>query len=416
MIARPSTPALPRPFHALWAAHTVSQFGTQITLLALPLTALGLLNATPFHMGVLAALGSLPNLLFSLPAGVWVDRHDKKRIMIAGDLARAALLLAIPLAVHFSALHFEMLLLVAFLVGTAGVFFDLASAAVLPALLGRALLVPGNARMEASRSTAAVTGPTLAGLLISAVGAPLALLLDVASFVCSALFLTRMPRIDAPQTTAAQQRGGVWTDALAGLHALRERPLLGALVRSMGLWNFAVGLSSGVFVLFLTRSVGLTPSQLGVVLTAQGVGMLAGTALVGPLQRRFPLGRVLMAFAALALLCAYAGVTAPLFSPAWRFPVLLGVEFLSGVGYMVFAILASSTRAAATPAELQARVAAVFRFLIMGGLPIGALLGGAIAGQVSPAAALLTTASGMLLAWLWLLGTTVPRLKVLPEA
>ncbi|BDP42186.1 MFS transporter [Deinococcus aetherius] len=406
--------ALPPAFHAIWAAHTVSQFGSQVTLLALPLTALLVLGANPFQMGLLTALGSLPNLLFSLPAGVWVDRWNKKRTMIGTDLARAALLLPVPLLAHFSLLRLEPLLLIAFLVGAASVFFDLASAATVPVLLGRDHLIGGNARLEASRSTASVTGPSLGGVLVQALGAPLALLLDALSFVASALLLTRIPTGSTSANSAARPR--MWAEVRVGLRALLERPLLGALVRSVGLWNFFVGVGSAVHLLFLTRNLGLGPAQVGAVLTAEGVGMLCGTALVGPLQRRFPLGTVLMASGALAVLCAFGVVGVSLLPPPWRFPALLVNDFLSGLGYMVFAILTSSCRQAATPAALQGRVAATFRFVILGGLPLGALLGGVIAQGFSPSAALLTTAAGMLLAWALLFATSIPGLRQLPEA
>ncbi len=405
--------SLPSAFTPIWVAHTVSQFGGQVTLLALPLTAITLLHANPWQLGLLAALGSLPNLLLSLPAGVWVDRVRKRRLMIAADLLRAALLILTVWLARTAHLTVPALLAAAFLIGSAPVCFDLAASATLPALLGRDQLLAGNSRMEASRSAASITGPTLAGLLIQGVGAARALSADALSFVLSALLLVRLPEPHAAPAPLSPPSALV--QAREGLRALMTHPLLRALVRSMGLWNIFVGVGSAVHILFITQQLHLTPAQLGVVFTLQGLGMLAGTALAGPLLQRFLLGAVLMAFGGLTVLTAFGVVTIQGLPPGARFPALAVNELVSGVGYMVFAILLSTCRQAATPDALQGRMAAAFRFVIQGGLPLGAVLGGAVGSRWSLTAALLITAAGMLAAWMLLLPTPVPRLSQLPE-
>src|SRR5437763_10327757 len=176
-------------FVRLWSAETVSQFGTQFTQLALPLVAIDVVHATAFEVAALTAVDFLPFLLVSLPAGVWVDRLPRRPILVAGDAARAALLMSVPIAYWFSTLTMAQLYVVGFLVGIATVFFDVAYQSYLPSLVDRRQLIDGNAKLEISRAGAQLGGPGLAGLVIQALRAPAALAFDAASFVGSALFI-----------------------------------------------------------------------------------------------------------------------------------------------------------------------------------------------------------------------------------
>src|SRR4051812_40527771 len=190
-----------RDFLKLWISETVSQFGSQITLLALPLTAVVLLNASAFEMGLLRAAASAPFLLIGLLAGVWVDRHRRRPILLGANLGRALLLAVIPLAAAFGVVRIELLYLVAFAAGFLTVFFDVAYLAYLPALASREHLVEGNAKLEMSRSIAQIGGPGVAGGLVQVVGAPFAIAVDAVSYVVATLFVWQI-RAEEPSIKA----------------------------------------------------------------------------------------------------------------------------------------------------------------------------------------------------------------------
>src|SRR6266545_2964349 len=189
-----SSPAGPRllrhhDFLKLWTAETVSVFGSQVTLLALPLVAATILNVTPFEFGLLGTIEFLPFILLSLPAGVWVDRLHRRPILIVGDLGRAIALSTIPIAFYFDVLTIWQLYVVGFVTGCLTVFFDVAYQSYLPSLVERDQLVEGNSKLEITRSASQIAGPGLAGVLIGLVRAPFAILLDALSFVISAIFV-----------------------------------------------------------------------------------------------------------------------------------------------------------------------------------------------------------------------------------
>ncbi|WP_407572928.1 MFS transporter [Deinococcus altitudinis] len=395
-------------FVKVWSAHTVSQFGSQITLLALPLTAALTLHATPGQMGVLLAAGYLPNLLLGLPAGAWMDRRPKRPVMILTDLVRALLLLGVPALALWGQLSIGALYLIAFLVGLATLFFDLAAQAYLPALIGREHLLDGNAKLEASRSAATAAGPGLAGVLTQAVSAPLAMLGNALTFVASALFLVGLHHPE-PQLAGARRRLGA--DILEGMRTVWESDVLRATFRTGALWNFSVNVIQAVLILFATRSLHLSPGLLGVALSMMGVGMLVGAALAGPWRRRLGAGPALIAAGFLAssggVLLALSGV----FGGIAGVLLLMVGQFVYGLGPMIFGINSVTLRQAVTPDRLQARVAATFRFVVWGALPLGALAGGAIGSAFGLPVALIVGAVGMVGSVSLLLFSSLPTLR-----
>jgi MFS family permease len=202
-----------RDFRRLWAGETVSVFGSQITLLALPLAAVLTLHAGSFQMGVLSAAGMLPWLCFALPAGVWTDRRPRRRrILIATDLGRAAILLTVPLASALHVLSFTQLAVVAFAAGTLTLFFNLAWVSYLPTIVPREQLVDANSKLMTSTSAAQIAGPSFAGALVGIATAPFAILVDAASFLGSAAFLVR---IRAPEEARPIEVARPWQHELA---------------------------------------------------------------------------------------------------------------------------------------------------------------------------------------------------------
>ncbi len=279
-------------FLKLWAGQTVSLFGSQITVLALPLLAALTLDATPAQMSLLVAAGAAPDLLVGLIAGVWVDRLRRRPLLIGADLGRAALLLSIPLAALVGALRLWLLVAVAFGLGLLTTIFGIAYQSYLPALVPRDDLVEANGRLEAGSAVAGVAGPGLAGGLVQWVTAPVAVLLDALSFLLSALLLGRIRTVEPPTPAAAQSR--VWGEIGAGLRAVAGAPLLRALAGSAATFNFFDNFLFAVYVLYLTRELGLGPAAVGAVFAIGGAGGLLGALLAGPIARRIGLGRALV--------------------------------------------------------------------------------------------------------------------------
>ncbi len=211
-------------FRKLWAGQTVSAFGSAIGGLALPLTAVAVLDATPLQMGVLGALATAPVLLFGLAAGVWVDRVRRRPLLIAVELGRALLLASIPIAAALGVLRMEQLYVVSFLAGSLGLLFNLAYTTFLPSVVERAELVEGNSKLAISDSVASIAGPGLAGWLVQLITAPLAIAVDATTFGVSALCLGRV-RVEERHTTRRKQ-ASVWRDVREGLAAVFQQPLL----------------------------------------------------------------------------------------------------------------------------------------------------------------------------------------------
>ena len=251
-------------FVKLWTGQTISLFGSQITFLALPLTAVLVLEASPAQMGFLTAAGAIPSLLVGLFVGVWVDRYRRRPILIAADLGRAALLFAIPVAAILGMLRIEHLYVVAFLVGTLELFFDVAHRSFLPSLVKREQLVEGNSKLEMSRSIAMILGPGVAGGLVQLVTAPIAIAVDAISFLISALFLGWI-RAPEPAPKPSDQRENIWRELGEGLRLVSGNRLLRAIAGCMGIVGLFNSVLEAVFVLYVTRELGIEPGLLGLV-------------------------------------------------------------------------------------------------------------------------------------------------------
>src|SRR5919112_3251313 len=275
-------------FKRLWAAHSASLFGSEITALALPLMAVLLLDASPVQMGFLAAAGTAPFLLCSLPAGVWVDRRRRRPVLIAADVVRAVLLLSIPLMAWLGSLRIEQLYAVTFVVGVLGVFFEVAHYAYVPSLVGREFVVEGNSKLQISYSAAEAGGPGVAGLLVQFISAPGAIAIDAVSFLVSAVLIRRIESSEPPIDT--QPSRGVRHDVEAGLQALLGHQLLRPnVLASITDSIFLKGIAA-IFVLYATRELAISPVTLGVILAVGGIGAIPGALLSAPAARRFGVG------------------------------------------------------------------------------------------------------------------------------
>ena len=395
-------------FARFWAAETISAVGSQFTAVALPLLAVLDLGASPMAVGVLTAAAGLPHLIFGLFAGAWVDRLRRRPMMIAADLGRAVLLAIIPLAAWLGLLRIELLIAIAFCAETLTVFFDIAYQAYVPSLVPRAQLVEANSKLQASGSGAQVIGPALGGTLIRVLGAPFALLVDAVSFLASALFLLRIRR---PEPASAPRLDSSMVQEMAqGLGAVWRDRRLRALALSSGVMNLGGYLFLAVYVLYLTRTLSLGPGAVGLVFAVGGVGALIGSVVAGPSRARWGIGATLMGS---LVLFGVFGLTVPLAVafPTFALPLILASELLQWVMVLVFTINAVSVRQAITPDRLLGRVNGTMRFVVWGMRPVGSLLGGYLGGRIGLQATLVVGAVGMLLAFVPLLGSPIPRMR-----
>ncbi len=262
-------------FLRYWAADSISQFGIQISAVALPLAAALVLGASAGEMGLLAAAGTAPFLLIGLFVGVWVDRVRRRPLLILSDLARAALLLAVPLAWALDALSMELLYCVAFLVGIFTVVFEVAFVSYLPSLVGHHQLVEGNGKIAASASAAQVGGPGIAGVLVGLLSAPIAVLIDAVSYLVSAALMWKIPAPE-PAPTRQDEAQKVWREIGERLRAVFGDPVLRALIMCSATNTLFGFVFLAVYVLYMTGDLGLGPTAVGLVFATGGLGAVLG--------------------------------------------------------------------------------------------------------------------------------------------
>lgn len=384
-------------FRTLWAGQTVSALGSAVTAVALPLTAILGLGAGPAEMGILVALQQLPVPLFGLFAGVWIDRTRRRPWLVAGQFGRAVLLLSIPAAALLEALTLTQLYVVAFAVGTLTVFFDLAVTSCLPSLLPRSELIRANTRLQLSASVAAFSGRGLGGVLVQVTSAPLAILFDALSFVASGLFMLRM-RAPEPHLEQVASRRRLWREIGEGFAAVRRQPLIASMIAASTIGAMAGAILQAVFVLFMTRDLGLSPAALGAVLAVLPVAAVPGASLASPVADRIGPGPALITAGGIYTL---GSALLPLADGgALRLALTLGGgQFLLGFGLTLFSVNQISLRQAITPDHLLGRVNATRRVLVFGAIPIGALLGGALGEALGLRTTLWVAAATSLLAF-----------------
>lgn len=401
-----------REFTKLWAGQTVSQFGSQVTFLALPLTAALTLDASAAQMGILSALETAPFLIVGLFAGVWVDRRRRRPLLIAGDLGRAVVLLAIPAADLLGFLRMDVLFVVAALTGLCTLFFDVAYQSYLPALVEREHLVEGNSKLEVSRSAAQIAGPGLAGALVQILTAPLAILADAVSFLVSAGFLLSI-RAPEPAPAPPSAHRNLWREIAEGLRAVFGNPNLRAIAACTASLNISSSLMFAVFVLYATRNLHIKAGLLGVIFAAGNVGFLLGALLAGRLAGRFGVGPAIIAG---ALVSALGSLLVPLAGGQKLvvIAVLIAAQAVIGFGGTVYNITQVSLRQTITPDRLQGRMNATMRFIVWGVIPLGALAGGALGDAIGLRPTLVVGALTGLVAFLWVLASPLRALHEQP--
>jgi MFS family permease len=411
-LRRPGGLWLHRDFRSLWAAETISVFGTGISQLALPLVAVITLEASAFEVALLGVIEFAPFILISLPAGVWVDRMRRKPMLVIADLGRAFLLASIPAAYWLDILTIWQLYVVGFVVGILTVFFDVAYQSYLPSLVARDQLVEGNSKLEISRSAAQLTAPGLAGVLVEAIKAPGTVLVDAVSFALSAFYLFRIKAEEKAPTRAERDAGpGMKEEVKEGLRWVFGNRYLRWIAASTATFNFFGNIIFAVYLVYAVRTLGLRPGVIGLVFTVSSIGYLVGALSANRLSRRFGVGPTIIIGASGSvslLLLAIAPASNPI-------PFLIAAQAISGMGVPIYNITQVSFRQAITPERIQGRMNSVMRFIVWGVMPLGSLLGGVLASWISLRFAIWVGAIGMSLAVLPVLLSPVRTLREMPE-
>jgi MFS family permease len=399
-------------FRKFWVGQTISLFGDQVTYIALPLTGVLVLDANAAEMGYLGAAALLPHLFFALPAGVWLERVARRRqVMILADVGRAALLASLPLAYAFDSLTFAQLYAVAFATGTLAVLFDISYSTLYVAVVERERYLEANSFLHGSRSFSYIAGPSVGGVLVQLLSAPVALLADAFSFVASALFLGRL---DAPEPPVEPRTTRARDEVKEGLAFLFRNSILRPALFGTATLNFFNYAFWAIFLLFAADELGINAGTLGLVLGVGAFGGLTGAVVAGRLGRRIGLGPAfivgMVLFPLPLLLVPAAG------GPEPRVLAMLFVaEFLSGLGVMILDINATAFMTALTPDRLRARTTGAFNFVNWGIRPLGSLLGGALGSALGLRPALWVSSVAALAGVLWLLPSPIPALRDLPE-
>ena len=400
-----------RDFVKLWTGQTISEIGSRITREGVPITAALVLHSSPLAMGVLAAVGGIAILLCGPFAGLVADRFRLRPILIGTDLGRACVIGLIPFLAWRGALTIEALCVVIGIAGVLGVFFDVSYQTLMPSLVGREDLHEGNAKLSLGAATAETIGPALAGMLIQALTAPIAMMLDAGSFVISAISvaLIKKPEIakgkhDEFPSVAEITSGLRFTFGHPILRPLALRALTNGLF-----WGFFAAL----YVLWAVQYLKFTPWILGLVVTLGGISNWFGSMLAPWIHRRFATGTILIGS---TVLPGLAGLLLPLPSgPGWfAIACMGGAQLLGDIAFPVFNIQELTLRQSIAPPELLGRVNSAMQMMFRGILPIGALLGGALGQFVGVRATIVMCAVGVLMSSLWLIFSPVRGLREVP--
>ena len=397
-------------FRRLWIGETISQLGSMVSGLALPLVAILVLHASVFEVGLLTAFESAAFLVIGLPAGAWVDRMRFRSVLIVNDILRAAALGSIPLAHLAGVLTIYQLYVVAIVVGICTVFFDVAYQSYLPQLVDRDLLVEGNSKLQASESVSQIAGPSVGGLLIQALTAPYAVLLDAVSFLWSSVWVmsisARPPRPPRkPDRNLRREMG-------EGLRFVLGSRLLRSIAMCTGSSNLFSAMASAVFFVLLARELGLSAGWIGAITSTSAIGGLVGSLVARRFAEKVGQGPAIWLS---IVIIAPTGFVAPFVHRDWSLGLLALAQVLMWMGVVVYNITQVSFRQGLCPPELLGRMNATMRFLVWGTMPLGGLLGGILGSAIGTRRTLLVVAIGSSLTFLPVFFSPLRRMRELPS-
>jgi len=396
-------------FRRLWIGDAISQVGTMVTMLAMPLLAVKVLHATPFEVGLLTTFEFLAFLVIGLPAGAWVDRMRRRDVMIAADLGRMVILGSVPVTAAFGALTIWQLYAVVLLAGGLTVFFDVSYQSYLPFLVGRERLVEGNAKLQGTQSVAQVAGPSVGGFLVQLLGAPYAIAVDAVSYLWSALWVGAVRSREPRPERAADAH--LLQEIREGVSFITEHRILRSIAgctATSNLWNAA---GTPVLIVLLARTLDLSAGVIGVLFSAAAVGGLLGALVARRLADRIGQGPTIWLSVALSSPLMFVQ---PFLQRDWTLAVFVATQVAWYGGVVVYNITQVSFRQALCPERLLGRMNATMRFLVWGTMPIGGLLGGALGSTVGVRPALFITAAGESLSFLWVYLSPLRWMRELP--
>jgi MFS family permease len=410
MTVRPASLWRHADFVKFWSGQSVSLLGSQFTLLALPLAGAITLHASPAQMGLLGAVQFAPALLLGLPAGVWLDRVRRRPVMVAAQLASAAVLATVPLAAAAHLLTLWQLYGVSFAAGATSVLYTVGGTSYLPTLVGSDHLVEANSRFQTSRTVAQMAGPGLAGWLVQAITAPLAVAVDAASFVVGGLTTAWVRTPEA--APAVEEQRHLLTEVGDGLAFLWAEPLVRATTLTLVTANLGSSVSGAAFVLLFVGHRGVTPAQLGLVFALASVSSLVGAQIARPILSRGGLGPVLVAATVLFWAGWLPQVAAAFSAQRAVLPLLVLGTVVTGLALMTYNISQVSIRQAVIPNHLRGRAQGSLLVLVSGGQVLGSLLGGAVGQLVGLRWAIV---AGAALVWLCIPPTLLSPLRSLRD-
>ena len=381
-----------RDFLSLWGAETISQFGTQVSLLALPLVAILVLEESAFKIAALTSAEFLPFLLFTLPAGVWVDRLRRKPILVLANVGRAVALLSVPIVYWVGGLTIWQLYVVGFAVGVCTVFFDVAYQSYIPALVGRGDVVEANSKLEISRAAAQIAGPGIAGGLIALLTAPVAVLVDAVSYAVSALLLFGIRKQEEAPPRA--ERRSLRAELGEGLSYVFRHPYQRTMVAMTALSNFFGQVVFSILLVYAVRELHLSAGTIGIALAIGNLGTLAAALSAKRIGDRLGVGRTIL----LASCLFGPGTLLIAFAPQeYALPLIVLAMIVIGFGGILYNVTAISLIQAITPDRILGRANASRRFVVWGVVPLGGFVGGALASTIGLRETMVVGALGGLL-------------------
>jgi MFS family permease len=377
--------------------------------LVLPLVALLTLHASAFEVAALSVVDFLPFLLFTLPAGVWVDRLPRRPIMVIADVGRALALVSIPVAVFVGDLTLSQLYVIGFATGTLTVFFEVAYQSYLPSLVARSELVDGNAKLETTRSLALIGGPSLGGVLVDALTAPYAVLADALSFFWSALFLSS---IRHHEVAPGRREGSpsMWRELAEGVRYIFGHQYWRAITVATAIYNFFNYLAFAILIVYMVRRLHMSALAIGVTLSLSNCGALAAAFFAQRIGRRLGLGRAIV----LATFFGFPLVLVPLAPTSHPIPFIIVAFTLEGFGGVLYTVGTVSLIQALTPERLLGRANASRRFLVWGTIPLGGLMSGALASWIGLRPTLFVGTLGCALSAIPILLSPISHIKAIP--
>ncbi len=400
-----------RSFLWLWGGDAISQLGAQFTGLAIPVLAITLLGATEWQVGLLTAAETAAFLVVGLPAGAWIDRMLKRRVMIVADLVRAVTLASLPALWFAGALEMWHLYVVGVIVGVATVFFDVSYQSYVPILLPGAQVGAANSTLETTAQIARIGGPGLAGALLTLVSAPVLLIVDSLSYVVSAIALSRVR--DTETLRPASERQSLPREIAEGLRFVFRHPILWRITLTTSTSNLFGMLVGTLEAILILRELGLSPASFGIILGVGSVGGLLGAVSTPWLTKHIGEGTA-VSLSSVAMGVALAAVPLAGVFPAFALPILIAGSLLNSFLVLVYNITQVTMRQRLTPARLLGRMNASIRFVVWGVMPIGALAAGALGSTIGVLPTMWIGVAGTLLAAGWVLFSPITRMRTLP--